>query len=100
MEQLRQKLRKRPTLKNGSALLVQLIRSTLDLIPIIAKTKDYADAVDTGRAMIMQLETDTGYSYYTTISCVVETYTVNVLEEGSRFTCVLLKNLINSTNPV
>jgi hypothetical protein len=40
------------------------------------------------------------YSYYMTISCVVETYTVNVLEEGSRFTCVLLKNLINSTNPV
>ena len=39
-----------------------------------------------------------GYSYYTKISC-VETNTVNVLEEGSRFTCVLLKNLINSTNP-
>ncbi len=27
-----------------------------------------------------------GYSYYTKISC-VETNTVNVLEEGSRFTC-------------
>ena len=39
------------------------------------------------------------YSYYTNISCVVvETYAVNVLEEGSRFgfTCVLLKNLIHT----
>ena len=50
-----------------SAGVGYLVRDGINIIPIIAKTKDYADAVDTGRAMIMQLETDTGYSYYATI---------------------------------
>ena len=40
-----------------------LHRDGIDLIPIIPNTKDYTDAYDTGRAIIMQLEITTGYLY-------------------------------------
>ena len=44
-----------------------LVRDGIRMIPITAATADYADAVNTGRGMIMQVETAIGYLYFANI---------------------------------